>query len=167
MNNYFKNQIRDYKSKDSNSLKGKKGIYVTAFTDASFCPMTKAAGWGIWIKFGVNGSTYRDSGGYLSKKEDGSAKAELDALERVVDILINYDKIDVKDKIVIIQSDCKWALQNLSTDKITSLGATRVDKRWVKGHNGKKDKRSAINTWCDAVAKDEMRIVRKWIRSNE
>lgn len=43
--------------------------YITVFTDASWCPHTKAAGWAVWMKFTKPGdehpTTLRKAGGIL------------------------------------------------------------------------------------------------------
>lgn len=146
---------------------GKTGKYITIFTDASYCHHTKATGWAIWIKFGPNGSTYRESGGYQSQEGHHSTKAELRALTIALEVIDHIPELEVKGKIVTIRSDCKEALHKLSVSELVNKGAHNVTKKWIKSHNGRKDKMSAINTWCDEAAKLRMREVRSKIKSSK
>lgn len=158
-------KLTQYLSKDHTTMPADRaGKYITIFTDASYCPNTRATGWAVWIKFGELGNTYRESGGYQSKRGNQSARAELRALAIAIEVCINLDSISFNEKIVVIRSDCRWALDNLNVDNLKNLGATKVTKRWVKGHNGKGHKTSAVNTWCDEQAKARMREVRSRIQ---
>lgn len=128
------------------------GRFVTLFTDASFCPDTRAWGWAAWIKYGRPAKTLRLSGGGFNCR--GSHLAELRALEQGVKAIVG--QVPIGSKIVVIQSDCKGALDKVSDKKLIAGGASFVRKKHVKGHQGVACPRSAVNTWTDRAAREEM-----------
>lgn len=139
----------------------KPGMYVTMFTDASYCHQTKAAGWAVWIKYGAHphDQTVRLVG--ACRRIHDSMHAEYVALEEGLKAL---EKIPLEGKIVVVQSDCTGALAAIETSHLVRVhGALSVTKKHVKGHQGLKTARSAVNTWCDAEAKDAMRSLRNSI----
>jgi len=143
-----------------------KELFITIFTDASFCHKTKAMGWAVWIKFGDN-QTVRWQGGHVGKENQHSSHAETHGLITALWMCVELEKRNrmvLKDKIVVIQCDCQSALNGLNTNALTNLGVQFVKKKWVKGHTGKSDKRSSVNNWCDKMAYDEMSKVRKKVR---
>jgi len=129
--------------------------FVTMICDASHCPHTRATGWAVWIKHGSPAQTERLSG---SAKSKNSTKAEHLALEKGTRYLI--ENVDLQDAIVIVQSDCKGALEKVDVGLLKERGAQHVKLKWVRGHQGVKDPRSAVNTWCDIEAKRQMRPLR-------
>lgn len=128
------------------------GKFVTIFTDASFCPDTRAWGWAAWIKYGVPAETLRLSGG--GKHCQGSNQAELLALQHGIEAIA--DQVPVKGKIVVVQSDCVGALSTVCDKALFNAGASFVRRKHVKGHQGVKCPRSAVNTWTDRAAREEM-----------
>jgi len=57
-----------------------KELFITIFTDASFCPHTKAMGWAVWIKYS-DGVTVRWQGGHEGKSHEQSQHAETHGLK--------------------------------------------------------------------------------------
>ncbi|MBZ9574572.1 hypothetical protein [Modicisalibacter sp. MOD 31.J] len=133
-----------------------KPRFVTMITDASHCPHTRATGWAVWIKHGAPAETIRESGGLTGPKD--SHQAERHALDRGVEIL--KERVSLDDVILVVQSDCQGALNKVGVAQLKALGARYVKLKWVKGHQGVKDPRSAVNTWCDKEAKAQMRRLR-------
>lgn len=129
------------------------GKFVTLFTDASFCPDTRAWGWAAWCKHGAPAVTIRRSGGGFGCP--GSNHAESLALRHGIGVLLNED-IDLVGKIIVIQSDCQGALDGLDDMVLLVAGAKAVRKKHVKGHQGTKCARSSVNTWTDREAYREM-----------
>ena len=132
--------------------------YVTVFTDASFCPNTKVAGWAAWIKHDEPARTERLSG--VEMNVAGSNDAEVLALKEALSFI--EDNIALEEKVVVIQADCQSAIQAIK-DRAMALkdrGAVFVKMKWVKGHQGVRNPRSAVNTWCDKQARSLMREVR-------
>lgn len=139
------------------------GQFITLFADASFCPETKAAGFGGWAKYGDPAETFR-TGGEMNDCET-SNQAEFKALRNTLDALMKLESVQFEGKILVIQSDCQGAIDKLKTtlslDSLQKcLGLTRISYKWVKGHQGYKSSRSAVNTYCDKTAKHHMRNLR-------
>lgn len=128
------------------------GKFVTLFTDASYCPNTGAWGWGAWVKYGAPAETLRLSGGGFCCQ--GSAQAELLALKQGIDAVAS--RVPVEGKLVVVQCDCVSALEAVGVNPLTRAGALGVSKKHVKGHQGVKCPRSAVNTWTDRAAREEM-----------
>jgi len=134
-------------------------MFITIFTDASFCQNTKGTGWAVWIKYGEN-ITVRHQGGYIAKKGYHSGHAESHALEHALWMckrLREVGRMDLKNKVVILQSDCQSALNNLDVSSLRKQGVQYIKKKWVKAHTGKSDNRSLVNNWCDVTAYAEMK----------
>lgn len=136
-----------------------KTQFVTIFADASFCPETKALGWAGWCKYG-DGITVKAHGHGMAKS---SNHAEFEALTNICKHVMKMG-VPYEDAIVVIQSDCIGALDRF---KPPFKGAKYIKKRHVRGHQGNKDARSAVNTYCDNVAYNEMSGMRHFIRSRE
>lgn len=132
------------------------GLYVTVFCDASFCPMTHAAGYGGWVKHGAEGATLRVSGPVqgVTKSSDAESEAIMATLLRA-----KHEGVEFHGKRVIIQTDCTSAIRALeNSEELRWLYVLAVDVRFkhVKGHQGYKCKRSSVNTWCDHAARRHM-----------
>ncbi|MGY2462300.1 RNase H family protein [Vreelandella sulfidaeris] len=149
------------------NLAERRAKFVTVFCDASHCPNTLATGWAVWMKLGSPPETKRLSGALPGVKD--SQNAEIIALEEALAHL--ETRLDLKDQIVVIESDCLGAIDAIRDRalRLTALGAKYVKLKWVKGHQGVKCARSAVNTWCDSEAKRNMRALRDAIikRSGE
>lgn len=146
------------------NLAERQAKFVTVFCDASHCPHTLATGWAVWMKYGRPAKTKRLSGALQGVVD--SHKAETFALESALTFL--ESRLDLKDQIVVIESDCMGAISAVRNRamKLTDRGAKHVKLKWVKGHQGVKCSRSAVNTWCDNEAKRNMRSLREAINKN-
>lgn len=143
-------------------------MFITIFTDASFCPDTKATGWAVWIKYGDNGTVVQHKGGYIAHNHEHALQGELFALQASIEmcrLLEERNRIVLKNKIVILQSDCQEALKRVDTTFLYQNGVQHVKKKWVKAHTGGKDKRSSVNNWCDVTAYAEMKERRHWSKA--
>lgn len=110
-------------------------LFVTCFTDASYCNETGA--WGIcyWIKaFGANEPIVNSMGGI--NKDYNSTTAELRALNEAKDYICS--KIPIEDKVIVIQCDNESALQSLDVTDFKNKGARFVKKKHVYGHSVQK-----------------------------
>ena len=151
----------DIHKKSMSKLKNKKidsNKFITIFTDASYDYSIKAAGWAGWIKHGHPAETIRLSGKLFDIQNINIA--EKYAIELSIKELIERN-ITVKDKIIVIQSDSEYALSKVDISGLKD--ALRVNLKHVKGHQGKKCVRSAVNTWCDKEARRILREIRKKI----
>lgn len=133
--------------------------YLTMFADASYCKDLKLAGWAYWMKFRSPKSVlnFGHEFGVLT-----SVDAEVMAIEKGIEYIL--DKFDLSGVMVIIQSDCCPALDRFkSRDLFGSKSPKSVEYRHVRGHQGVKSPRYAVNSTVDAYARREMRRVRDLI----
>ena len=137
------------------------------FTDASHNTEYKIGTWAMWAK--LNGMTERYSG-ILKQSAPTSNYAELCAIANGL-VVIKKVFNPPADTKIIIQSDSIAALETIRKYTSKSLFMQKVviyihelkyqsgwilDLRHVKGHEGTKTKRSAVNTWCDKACKKQM-----------
>lgn len=146
---------------------------ITIFTDASFCPRTKAGGWAAWIKY--EKGTLRKGAPILGLAASPT-HCELIAIRNSLHYVEQAFRI-TSDHLLVIQTDSLSAI-NMLEEKIKIFGAKErelVDSilkwkrdhfcnwslRHVKGHMGTSTRRSAVNTWCDQEAGRHMKERRK------
>lgn len=138
-------------------------LFITIFTDASFCPNTKATGWAVWMKYGANGTIVKHKGGYVSLDDEHSNDAELFGLEKAIEMcgqLVDHNRMVLKGKVVILQCDCQGALDKVNVTPLYRRGVQHVKRKWVQGHSRKVNQRTFVNKWCDVSAYGEMKILR-------
>ena len=134
---------------------GDVGLFVTVFTDGSYCPETKAYGCAIWVKDGVTTKPLIESwGGYNAPN---SQYAEEEALFWAVKHVA--ETAELSGRIVVIQSDCLDALNKLDTKPLR--GAKYIKLKHVKAHTSNKTKRSKVNAIVDDLAGKKMLKYRK------
>lgn len=135
-------------------LNGQK--YITVFADASYCSRTRVCGWAFWIKADTVEGTVRRSG--VMNNVVNSTDAEILAMVEAIKFV---ETIDYQDCVINVQSDCMSALDSLRESSKSSFpGSKALVFKHVKGHQGVKGPRSAVNTWCDRTAKMRMRSMR-------
>ena len=135
-------------------------VYITLVADASFCSDTKAYGWCYWIKYGYDPvKTIVKSGGGIGIVS--SVHAEVEALLQGITAVEALGP-EMHGKYVVIQSDCTGALARLEPrlEALKALGAGKAYTKHVKGHQGNRTPRNAVNTLCDRKAGEEMRKYR-------
>ena len=141
-------------------------MLVTIFTDAGLCPETGAASWGSWAKSERGVSR---GGGILKDLYNNSTAAEAAAaMNGVHNALANG--IAKEGDTLLVQSD-NDGIQNFLNGVAKGYIKQKVQRtklhaaflavrskyklvirfRHVRGHQGTKDKRSAVNTWCDTT----------------
>ena len=158
----MQNKIRiDRHNQDSTNIYNPE-LFITAFTDASYCPHTKAWGVGIWIK-----DALFDAGKpqVLSRGGIGLANsllAEAKGLEIAASTIL--ESHNVQGRVIILQCDCSGALQKFDTSALMLAGAQYVKLKHVKGHSGQQTKRSYVNNLCDAKAGRKMAKYRSQVR---
>lgn len=135
---------------------GEEDLFITVFTDASWCPETKAYGCAIWGKAGKAGSAVTHSwGGHGAPSAEA---AEFAALEGAVWWVQN--ETNHINKVIVIQSDCINALRKLNIDDL-KYRSKFVKLKHVKAHTSGRTRRTKVNDICDQLAKTEMRKYRK------
>lgn len=138
-----------------------KNLFITVFTDASFCPNTKAFGCAIWIKDGA-GKPHQQSWGGRNAKDPEAAETR--ALNGALKYLTKYCQLN--GRVIVIQSDCLNALRKLKYDFLKrDFGAKFVKLKHVKAHTNHETRRTWVNNWCDENAKKEMYKVREQIHA--
>jgi len=145
-------------------------MIVSAFSDASFCHDTLAAGWAGWIK-SDRGRIYR--GGVIRAGVENTNEAEFCALGNTLALARRRGLVDRGDWL-IAQTDnqrvrtvltgatnfhltqCEHEVVKWVEDFVKQL-SLRFDIRHVKGHLGTLTPRNAVNTVCDKIARQHMR----------
>lgn len=137
------------------------GLYITLFTDASYCPNTRAYGWCWWIKYGSPAKTQVGVGGGAHMQ--GSYQAEVEALRAGMAFIHESLPEEMKGKRIVIQSDCMGALEAIKPDleRLKRMGAQAAYTKHVKGHRGHATARNSVNTLCDRKAKQQMLVWRQ------
>lgn len=141
------------------------GLYITLVADASFHHPTKAYGWCFWIKYGEKPTTIVKSGGGVGIANSGEAEVEalLQGLQAIEDL-----GEAMWGKYVVVQSDCTGALTRIEPKlkELVAKGAGKAYSKHVKGHQGNKTPRNAVNTLCDRNAGQQMRKYRALTQGN-
>ena len=139
-----------------------KDLFITVFTDGSFCPDTKAYGIGVWIRDGQKPIfTFGDGG--IGANDSGHVEAMgLEAAKRYI-----LENCDVENRVVVIQCDNIGALNRLNIQPFKKRGAKFVKKKHVKGHTSHKTNRSKVNAVVDEIAGRHMREYRDKVRANK
>lgn len=132
-------------------------LRATVNTDASFCPRTKAGGWAAWVA--IDGGKKIKLSGKFHKRPKNSAEAELWAIFNGVFLAAQQGVTEV-----LVQSDCKIALEHLSRDSSQMRyffrrlpGEVRIRTKHVNAHTDTATPRTWVNDWCDKMAKNHMR----------
>lgn len=150
---------------------------VTVMSDASFCPNTKAAGYGGWV---VCDRGNNANGGAI-KGAPNSGAAETMAICNVIWEGFNAKLIQPNDYL-IVQTDCATAIKVYEearwtseaegsafkwlNDQIRKFNLT-IEFRHVKGHSNVQDTRSKAQRFCDERARSAMQKERSKIRLQE
>lgn len=134
---------------------------ATVIADASFCPMTRAGGWAVWINVNwANGNHRRiQQSGVFHTRAVNSTEAERWAAYN--GIWIAY-KVGARD--ILIQTDCLSVVVGEHSATFKKMWPdARIKWKHVKGHNlhNVQDRRTWVNNWCDKHAKRRMRAQRR------
>lgn len=147
-------------------------MLVTIIADASYCPMTKAAGYGWWL---ASERRKVGGGGEVRDRVDGSSAAEMIALVNALYIAAN-NALVLKGDHILFQTDCMSAIDAFEGKRTILTKDERAAKkriydlkrehgvtfsfRHVKGHTNRAEARYVTNNLCDARAKAGMRKAR-------
>jgi len=145
-------------------------VIVTAFSDASFCDGTKAAGWAGWVK---SDRGRVSTGGVIRASVMSASEAEFCALANTLALGEKRGVLLANDW-TIVQTDSLRAQLVLSgaaqyrltprerevvkwVERFVLRLSLRLDVRHVKGHRGTVTPRNAVNSLCDDSARKHMR----------
>jgi ribonuclease HI len=154
---------------------------ITVFTDASFCPETKAAGGAFWAR----GEKVKFSSSFPIPDATVSNDAEIAAVCRAIHEVAAHPELGLemakgRETRLVIVVDCEAAKFVFEGRRVKINAQTRALVRealqvirdkgcWhkvnhVKSHSGTKTPRTWVNDWCDKEAykhMDEMRKTRQ------
>jgi len=150
-------------------------MLVTVFSDASWCPRTRAGGWGAWAKservqWGVQFS------GAFRRSANGSNEAEIMAAACALASTLRSEvaatgdtilfEIDNEHALRLVMLDAPTGLRprtDLEREAIAVLLALKTrheltfKTRHVKGHSGRERRdRFGVNELCDHLARKHM-----------
>jgi ribonuclease HI len=155
-------------------------LITTIFSDASFCPETGAAGYGVYI---VSDLGRCEWGGVIMAPVTSAEDAEWCALANAVAIAA-VRLLIVREGKLLLQADNQAVMTGLkgprgfvprsefgklSMAKIldyASLHDCTIETRWVKGHAKEQLPRTYCNKVCDRLAGVAMRQRREFLRSS-
>lgn len=151
-------------------------MQVTLMVDGSFCPDTRAGGFGYWI------ASYRGKlggGGPIKDLATNPTEVEMKAVCNALVVAMNEDLILTGDT-VLVQTDSKNTIAAFEHRRIPGEEAERDVVAWldqfiavrgltlvfrhVKGHSTAPGARFAANNHCDTRAKKAMYKVRAAIQ---
>lgn len=150
-------------------------MLVTIFTDAGLCPETKCASWAAWCKSerGVSraGGVLRDPQMFSTMAESAAAingihHALASGIARSGDTLLVQTDNDGVMRFLIHPIKAHYKEKDRRKKMRDAYGSlvSRYDIsvrfRHVKGHQGSKDRRSAVNSWCDRVCRFFLKMAR-------
>jgi len=146
-------------------------MLTTLYCDASFCPVTLAGGWAVWLR--SNSGRIVESGKtpeYVVNSNDAELSAIFAGIYRAV---TQWSETEA----ILVRSDCQSALAQMEDPSRayqpeTRKLATKIRKlrekhnvklisRWVKGHQKVAKTDAWINNQVDRMAGEQMREQRK------
>lgn len=137
-----------------------KDLFITVFTDGSWCPDTKAYGYAVWIRDGQKPIHMFGEGGPSAQDSYHVELMGLNAARRYI-----MDNCEVTNRVIVIQCDNIGALNKLDIKGFKNKGAKFVKKKHVKGHTSHKTNRSKVNSMVDNLAGQYMREYRTKARA--
>lgn len=138
-----------------------KDLFITVFTDGSWCPDTKAYGYAVWIRDGQKPIHMFGEGGLNAQDSYHVELMGLNAARRYI-----MDNCEIENRVIVIQCDNISALNKLDIKGFKNKGAKFVKKKHVKGHTSHKTNRSKVNRLVDSLAGQYMWEYRWKVRSN-
>ena len=138
-----------------------KDLFITVFTDGSWCPDTKAYGYAVWIRDGQKPIHMFGEGGLNAQDSYHVELMGLNAARRYI-----MDNCEIENRVIVIQCDNIGALNKLDIKGFKNKGAKFVKKKHVKGHTSHKTNRSKVNRLVDSLACQYMWEYRWKVRSN-
>lgn len=156
----------DRYNRDSESPKEKdKGMFVTVFTDGSYCPRTSAWGVGIWYRYSEGQPVQFNLGGLYM---DNPMEVEKHGIKVALNRIIN--ECDLTGKVIVVQCDNIHALKTIVNEMTPALkraGAKFVKAKHVKAHTSHETSRTRVNAIVDTLAREQMEFHRSNIDRGE
>lgn len=136
-----------------------KGLFVTVFSDGSYCPRTSAWGVGIWYRHGEEPPVELKYGGLHMPNP---MEVERHGIEVALKHIIEH--CDLTGKVIVVQCDNIHALQNTVCEMTPALkraGAKFVKAKHVKAHTSHDTRRTRVNAIVDTLAREGMEYYRR------
>lgn len=138
-----------------------KDLFITVFTDGSFCHDTKAYGYAVWICDGQKPIHMFGDGGVGANDSGQVETFGLNAAKKYI-----LENCDVADRVIVIQCDNIGSLNQMDIKPFKKRGAKFIKKKHVKGHTSHKTNRSKVNSLVDEMAGKHMREHRAKARNS-
>ena len=142
-----------------------KGLFVTVFTDGSYCPRTSAWGVGIWYRYGEEPPVEYSFGGLHMPNP---MEVERHGIEVALKHIMEHH--DLTGEVIVVQCDNIHALQNVvreMTPRLKRAGAKFVKAKHVKAHTSHETSRTRVNAIVDTLAREQMEFHRNNIDRGE
>lgn len=142
-----------------------KGLFVTVFSDGSYCPRTSAWGVGIWYRYSEEPPVELKYGGLHMPNP---MEVERHGIEVAMKHIMEHH--DLTGKVIVVQCDNIHALQNVvreMTPQLKRAGAKFVKAKHVKAHTSHETSRTRVNAIVDALAREQMEFHRSNIDRGE
>lgn len=138
-----------------------KGLFVTVFTDGSYCPRTSAWGVGIWYRYSEETPVELKYGGLHM---NNPMEVERHGIEVALNHIMSHH--DLNGKVIVVQCDNIHALKNVvreMTPQLKRAGAKFVKAKHVKAHTSHETSRTRVNAIVDALARESMEYYRRMV----
>ena len=142
-----------------------KGLFVTVFTDGSYCQRTSSWGVGIWYRYSEEPPVELKYGGLHMPNP---MEVERHGIEVALKHIMEHH--DLTGKVIVVQCDNIHALQNVvreMTPQLKRAGAKFVKAKHVKAHTSHETSRTRVNAIVDALAREQMEFHRSNIDRGE
>lgn len=136
-------------------------LFITVFTDGSWCPDTKAYGYAVWIRDGQKPIHMFGAGGF-----GGRDSYHVESMGLAAAVKYILENCSVAERVLVIQCDNIGALNSLDVKQFKKLGAKFIKRKHVKAHTSHKTNRSKVNELVDNLAGQYMREYRAKVRGN-
>jgi hypothetical protein len=136
-----------------------KGLFVTVFSDGSYCPRTSAWGVGIWYRYAEELPVELKYGGLHMPNP---MEVERYGIEVALKHIMEHH--DLTGKVIVVQCDNIHALQNVvreMTPQLKCAGAKFVKAKHVKAHTSNETSRTRVNAIVDMLAREGMEHYRR------
>lgn len=138
-----------------------KDLFITVFTDGSWCHDTKAYGYAVWIRDGQKPINMFGAGGF-----GGRDSYHVESMGLAAAVKYILENCTVEERVLVIQCDNIGALNALDVKQFKKLGAKFIKRKHVKAHTSHKTNRSKVNELVDSLAGQYMREYRAKVRAN-
>lgn len=159
MNKPNKIKVDRYNADAKPPKESDKGLFVTVFTDGSYCPRTSAWGVGIWYRYSEEPPVELKYGGLHM---NNPMEVERHGIEIALKHIMEHN--DLTGKVVVVQCDNIHALQNVvreMTPQLKQAGAKFVKAKHVKAHTSHETSRTRVNAIADMLAREGMEYYRR------